>query len=81
MSSVSLISGTTKPYWRANFRRILATREAISSYCDNSVAVSSLLPTAHLGRFQLFPDRRALFGFRRLFARRLGGGGERASLA
>ena len=42
-SSESLISGTTNPYCRANFRRILATRCA-SSPCEARSCVASCLP-------------------------------------
>ena len=72
MSSVSLISGTTKPYSRANLRRILATREAISS-CDASERGAQLLAEAELDldRLQLLLDRGARLGLGLLLLRRL----------
>src|SRR6516164_4573628 len=42
------ISGTTKPYWCANFRRIFAMREPISSRDGRSAALSSLLSTSSI---------------------------------
>ena len=45
---LKLISGTTKPYCRANFLRILAIREAISSRDAISAVLSSFERTSSI---------------------------------
>ena len=72
MSSVRRISGTTKPYCRANLRRILAIREAISSRERTSAALSSFDEAElDLDDLQLLLDRGALLGLGLRVLRRL----------